>query len=110
MIDPCCGSGGFLYSALNYIRENEALNLNDEIGKYIFGFDINKDIVKISKMKFLLEANINNNIEVQNSLDDADRLKLLISEKNPDCKCGIDYLLTNPPFGASGKIIRVRLN
>ena len=104
IIDPCCGSGGFLYSALNYIRENEALNLNEEIGKYIFGFDINKDIVKISKMKFLLEANINNNIEVQNSLDDADSLKVLISEKNPDCKCGIDNILTNPPFGASGKI------
>lgn len=105
IIDPCCGSGGFLYSVLNYLKENSSNNnLKFLIQNFIFGFDINRDIVKIAKMKFLLEENVQNNIEIQNSLDDFDKLKLFSSEKNQSCKDGFDNLLTNPPFGASGKI------
>lgn len=104
VIDPCCGSGGFLYSALNHIEKSNHKKRKELIHNCFFGFDINKDIVKISKMKLLLEENIENNIDTQNSLEDVDKLKLFASSRNEDCKNGFDNLLTNPPFGATGKI------
>lgn len=105
VIDPCCGSGGFIYSAYHHIMDNNNnCDAKQLIGKWIFGIDINKDIAKIARMKFLLEANIRNNIFCHNSLEDIDVIKLLLSEHSTNTHDGFDVLLTNPPFGASGKI------
>ncbi len=105
IIDPCCGSGGFLYSSYQYIMKNsEGVNNGKVISKQLFGIDINKDIAKIARMKLLLEANVKSNIFRHNSLDDLDAIKLLLSEHNASVKGGFDVLLTNPPFGTAGKI------
>lgn len=105
IIDPCCGSGGFLFSALKHV---EAHSLEFNVGSYIsnkiYGVDINRDIFKIAKMKLLLEANIPNNIICSNSLEDIDSLQLQISKQCALGFGGFDILLTNPPFGTSGKI------
>ena len=105
IIDPCCGSGGFIFSAFRHILKNNNTVRKDElIAHHIFGLDINKDISKISRMKFLLEANVKSNIVCHNSLDDLDTVTLLLSERNHKIQNGFDVLLTNPPFGTAGKI------
>lgn len=105
IIDPCCGSGGFLYSALKYVQaEDQDLDNASYISNNLYGVDINKDIAKIAKMKLLLEANTSNNIICSNSLDDIDTLQLQINAQSNSKFEGFDILLTNPPFGTSGKI------
>ena len=105
IIDPCCGSGGFIFSAFRHILKNAPhAKKEDLISNLIFGMDINKDITKIARMKLLLEANVKSNIVCHNSLDDLDAVKLLLSEHNENINKGFDVLLTNPPFGTAGKI------
>lgn len=96
IIDPACGSGGFLMSALKYLQANhQNLNTSKIVSQNIFGLDINRSIARIAKMKLLLEANGKTNILCTNSLEDIDSIKLLFGQKN-----GFDLILTNPPFGA----------
>jgi len=110
IIDPCCGSGGFLYSSLRYIlKNNKSANSHEIISNQLFGLDINKNIARIAKMKLLLEANTKANIFCTNSLEDLDTLKLKLIEHNPINKNGFDIILTNPPFGTAGKISNNKL-
>jgi len=103
IIDPACGSGGFLFSALKYIKaENLECNIGDIIQTNIYGLDINKSIARIARMKLILEANVLTNIHNTNSLNDIDELKLKFENKN--IVKGFDIVLTNPPFGTAGKI------
>ncbi|MCB9033432.1 MAG: N-6 DNA methylase [Chitinophagales bacterium] len=96
IIDPACGSGGFLMSALKYLQiNNQNLNTSKTVSQNIFGLDINRSIARIAKMKLLLEANGKTNILCTNSLEDLDSIKLSLGQKN-----GFDLILTNPPFGA----------
>lgn len=96
IIDPACGSGGFLMSTLKYLQANhQNLNTAKIVSQNIFGLDINRSIARIAKMKLLLEANGKTNILCTNSLEDLDSIKLLLGQKN-----GFDLILTNPPFGA----------
>ncbi|MDR0603161.1 MAG: N-6 DNA methylase [Bacteroidales bacterium] len=89
IIDPACGSGGFLMSALKYIQENNRnIDIQNVISENIFGFDINKSILRIAKMKLLLEANIKTNVLCANSLE------------NDGMNDNFDLILANPPFGA----------
>ena len=104
VIDPCCGSGGFIHSAFRHM----SIGLNSEerknvICENLFGVDINKDITKISRMKFLLEENIKSNIHCCNSLGDIDSLRLMLLGSTSQSS-GFDVVLTNPPFGTTGKI------
>ena len=96
IIDPACGSGGFLMSALKYLQsDNQNLDIAKTISQNIFGLDINRSIARIAKMKLLLEANGKTNILCTNSLEDLDSVKLSLGQQN-----GFDLVLTNPPFGA----------
>jgi type I restriction enzyme M protein len=105
IIDPACGSGGFIFSALRYlIRNNDKINIHEIISNNIYGLDINKSIARIAEMKLLLEANGSSNIYCTNSLEDIDELLLKINSKNLNRIDGFDIILTNPPFGTAGKI------
>lgn len=96
IIDPACGSGGFLMSALKYLQNNNIeLDTKKVVSENLFGSDINKSIARIAKMKLLLEANGKTNVLCTNSLDDLDSLKLTLSHSD-----GFDLVLANPPFGA----------
>ena len=96
IIDPTCGSGGFLMSALKYLQNNYAeLNTKNVVSNNLFGLDINKSIARIAKMKLLLEANGKTNVLCTNSLEDLDSIKLSLSHSG-----GFDLVLANPPFGA----------
>lgn len=103
VIDPCCGSGGFICSAFRHMSKEADQKQREEILlHHIYGIDINREITKISKMKLLLEENVNSNVLCANSLTDIDTIKLLLSSTNEND--GFDVLLTNPPFGTAGKI------
>jgi type I restriction enzyme M protein len=96
IIDPACGSGGFLMSALKYMQNtHKEINTKKLISENLFGLDINKSISRIAKMKLILESNNDTNIFCLNSLEDLDSLKFLL--KNQE---GFDIVLANPPFGA----------
>ena len=90
IIDPACGSGGFLLSALKYLQKNnQTADIQTIISENIFGFDINKSILRIAKMKLLLEANVKTNVLCTNSLENFENLNTTF-----------DLILANPPFGA----------
>jgi type I restriction enzyme M protein len=105
IIDPTCGSGGFLFSAYQYLLDNFQIT-KEEIIPHLFGIDINKTIVKIAKMKLLLECNTNLNIIAQNSLEDLDELALSFRQSIDN---QMDIVLANPPFGTLGKITNEKL-
>ena len=97
IIDPACGSGGFLMSALKYLQNNNPdLSTTKSVSQQLFGLDINKSIARIAKMKLLLEANGKTNIVCTNSLEDLDTVKLSLGVSFE----GFDLVLANPPFGA----------
>lgn len=103
VIDPCCGSGGFICSAFRHMSKDADKKKREDILLHkIFGIDISREITKISKMKLLLEENVNSNVLCANSLADLDTIKLLLSSTKENN--GFDVLLTNPPFGTAGKI------
>ncbi|MDR0506599.1 MAG: SAM-dependent methyltransferase, partial [Dysgonamonadaceae bacterium] len=96
ILDPACGSGGFLVSVLKYLQEkNLEIDAESIIQNNLFGIDINKNIARIAKMKLLLERNVDSNIISYNSLETIDSIKSLFL-----CKNEFDVILTNPPFGA----------
>ncbi len=105
IIDPTCGSGGFLFSAYQYLSDNFQVAKQGIIPN-LFGIDINKTIVKIAKMKLLLECNTNLNIIAQNSLEDLDELALSFGQTIEN---QMDIVLANPPFGTMGKITNEKL-
>ena len=95
IIDPACGSGGFLFSALDYIRYNTNKSAKDIITKQLFGIDISRSIARIAQMKLLLTGNCRTNIFCANSLGNEEQVKSILNNHQ-----GFDIVLTNPPFGA----------
>lgn len=110
IIDPACGSGGFLISSLKYLlKHNPKAKPENLVSKTLFGFDINKSIARIAKMKLLLEVNGQANLFCTNSLEDLDEIKLTVSDSiNKKSFDGFDIVLTNPPFGTLGKITNTK--
>lgn len=114
MIDPACGSGGFLLNAMNYLfdsidkssRSNNAKEvLKRNIVHQLFGIDISPKLVKIAKANMLLGKDGHIGIEHGNSLDSISKLSTRFNEL-----CGIEkpsIILTNPPFGA-GHDLRIK--
>ncbi len=109
IIDPACGTGGFLFSSLSYIKRNhKQKNIAEYIKNNIFGIEINKKISQIAKIKFLIEANANPNIICDNSLKALSDINFSSIEKNK-LSGFYDIVLTNPPFGVQGKIAQSKL-
>lgn len=88
--DPACGTGGFMFSALEYI--NNTKKIDSKSLKNIYFYDISQSLIKLIAMRMMFEfSNIDSNYQVQDSIS---------SEINQK----FDYVLTNPPFGTQGKI------
>ena len=106
LIDPACGSGGFLLYAMKHIlakvadkykADKETIDrLNwDFSHKQIFGIEINDRIARISMMDMVIHEDGHSNIECNDALEDYSKL-------DPKKAIGpnkYDILLTNPPFG-----------
>jgi type I restriction enzyme M protein len=116
ILDPACGSGGFLVHALNYVREHESLAteaLQDYCAAKIWGFDIDPQAVRVAKALMVLAGDGKANIVRLNGLLQPDMLNLFgeIGENGATgltiedvCRSrmrnhkGFDIILTNPPF------------
>ena len=114
ILDPACGSGGFLVTAMNYIFDNiERSNrtaaakeiLKRNVVHQIFGSDISPKLTKIAKANMLIGKDGHGGIEQRNSLDSISLFSAHFQEKAGLNKPTI--ILTNPPFG-SGHDIRIK--
>ena len=111
VLDPACGSGGFLLHALDEVRQQaEGYFENDETEKYrywhdfaqnnLFGIEINDSIARVAKMNMIIHDDGHTNVIGNDALESID----IMTTKNPGFKKSyFDIIVTNPPFGASVK-------
>ena len=111
VLDPACGSGGFLLYALDYVRhkglEFHEPNSNDHYRYWhdfaerrLFGIEINDEISRVAKMNMILHDDGHTNIVGVDALGKMATIKA----ENPKVKeSAFDLILTNPPFGAMVK-------
>lgn len=114
ILDPSCGSAGFLITSMNYIFRKIELSKRSSSAKEIlkrnvvhqlFGIDISPKLVKIAKANMLIGKDGHGGIEQANSLDSVTKISASFQEK-----CGVGkptIILTNPPFG-SGHDLRIK--
>mgnify|MGYP001603823551 CR=1 FL=1 len=122
IIDPACGSGGFLLHAMYhvwecYLRTDSAKK--EYAAKYLFGIDFDDNMRRISQALMLIAGDGKHHIFKRDSLDARDwqgieseearvELKRLLTESNDSTESrenqltyrhlNFDILLTNPPF------------
>lgn len=116
IIDPACGSGGFLIETLRYIWKGidaEAQKYNWNAGEVfiekskvasnnIYGIDNDDFLVKLTKVYMTLIGDGKSGICCDDSLENIDNWKELTKEKIKLNK--FDIVLTNPPFGKNIKV------
>ena len=111
VLDPACGSGGFLLHAMNHIRGKASdyyapgsadhyRHWHDFAANKLFGLEINERISRIAKMNLIIHDDGHTNIVRHDALDDMEKLNSLNRELSVD---RFDLILTNPPFGATVK-------
>jgi type I restriction enzyme M protein len=121
LLDPACGTGGFLITAMNHslklleaneetswrIREEptevERQELyrkkSDYLGKNVFGFDLNPSLVRAAKMNMVMNNDGEGGLFQANSLANPHTWDPEAAKVVP--LGSIDVLFTNPPFGAN---------
>lgn len=107
VLDPACGSGGFLLHAMDLIRKEAEANYDDEkeiysywhdfASKNLFGIEINEQIARVCKMNMIIHDDGHTNIISADSLDNIEKHTKINSQFK---KGNFDIILTNPPFGA----------
>ena len=115
IIDPACGSAGFLVHAMQYVWEKcnmkETDIKKDYAGKYLWGIDFEEKATKISRAIMLIAGDGKSHIYRENSLEFKkwnEKLKedLKVEELVKDDKfkeLNFDILLSNPPFAGEIK-------
>lgn len=94
VIDPACGSGGFLIQTINHIqRHNPNIDKTSYLKKYIRGIEFNPDVALAAMIRLAFEGGSGAEITCANALTDNEQLDN-----------SFDVVLTNPPFGSRGKI------
>jgi len=116
ILDPACGTGGFLITAMNYVIEKiraaeiekwgnverAETAIRQRVQRYaqalIVGIDLNPNLVKASKMNMVMNNDGSGGLFQGNSLkapitwEDDLRARKLFGK--------VDLLFTNPPFGS----------
>ncbi len=111
VLDPACGSGGFLLHALDAVRREadeyyrpdtpeHFKHWHDFAKTRLYGIEINEEIARVAKMNMILHDDGHTNVIGADALDRMQR----INEVNRGfAKDKFDLILTNPPFGAQVK-------
>lgn len=135
ILDPACGTGGFLVIGMNNVIEKLRIEFEKSLGKKekawtlddyqtfmtkvrevatenFYGFDINPDLVKATKMNMVMNNDGEGNIVRTDSLAPPhkwkDEVKNLLcksfhlskgSIRRPKDLALFDFVVTNPPFG-----------
>jgi type I restriction enzyme M protein len=110
VIDPACGSGGFLIYALEKVRKDLYDKLDGKDAgdrwkefalKQVYGIEINSQLARVSMMNMIIHEDGSTNIENGDALDNLETWKRQEIREYYNKK--FTLLLTNPPFGASIK-------
>ncbi len=108
VLDPACGSGGFLLHSLDYMRNKaeiyykkgtvEYFNYwHDFAEKHLFGIEINDEIARVAKMNMIVHDDGHTNVISHDALDSIEKMH----ERNAGFdENRFDLILTNPPFGS----------
>ncbi|MEM2941635.1 MAG: N-6 DNA methylase [Thermoproteota archaeon] len=123
ILDPACGTGGFLVVAFNYVsekirqaerktwknpetpttaEEKQLFKKIHEAGKMIFGLDFNANLVKTAQMNMIMNNDGRGGLFCVNSLLKPSAWPKAVQEV---IELGtMDIVMTNPPFGTKIKI------
>jgi len=95
ILDPACGTGGFLTSAIEYIRAKEIKNAKDikKLEENIHGMELKPLPFMLCATNLILHDMENPNVEYTNTLNR--------QYSDIGAKDRVDVILANPPFGAS---------
>lgn len=108
VIDPACGSGGFLLYALDAVRReaDEYYDKNsgdhfkhwhDFAEKRLFGIEINEEITRVAKMNMILHDDGHTNVIGEDALESIEKLA---KNNSGFTENRFTLVLTNPPFGS----------
>ena len=110
ILDPACGSGGFLLNSMDFIKDFAEKNFTnkslardkwrDFARTKLYGIEINDQIARICKMNMKIHEDGHGNIISTDALQDFDEISEINDKFKPN---HFDIILTNPPFGASVK-------
>lgn len=117
VLDPACGTGGFLIAAMNRVIEKIRIaeidrwngdvdraepKIRDRVakyaGNYIVGIDFNPNLVKASKMNMVMNNDGAGGLYQANSLASPATWEKGLRER--DLLGKVDLIFTNPPFGS----------
>ena len=105
ILDPACGSGGFLvYSMKQVFSQIEAAYAGDErtifrlkdnfAKRNLYGIEINEKIARVAMMDMVINEDGHTNIEIGSGLDSDFDNSVIANDS-------FTHILTNPPFGDS---------
>jgi len=118
VIDPACGSGGFLVNSMKHVwdsidrarpdlSEAERRDMKIRFARiHVKGMDINPDLARVAKMYMILYDDGHTGILSANSLDSFEKLSDAgLKSGAGEIKPGsYTLVMTNPPFGTRGKV------
>jgi type I restriction enzyme M protein len=92
ILDPACGTAGFLISSAKYIKDNYDKTMNEKqwatySSSMFTGFDTDRTMLRISAMNLMLHSVTNPKILYKDSVS-----------KSNDIKNAYTLILANPPF------------
>ena len=92
ILDPACGTAGFLISSAKYIKDNYENTMNEKqwsaySSSMFTGFDTDRTMLRISAMNLMLHSITNPKILYKDSVS-----------KSNDIKNAYTLILANPPF------------
>lgn len=94
VIDPACGSGGFLIRTLAYLsRHHRSFDQPTYIRQHLRGIEFNPDVALSASLRITFEGGAGTEISCANALLEDEGLN-----------GALDVVLTNPPFGSKGKV------
>lgn len=121
VLDPACGTGGFLRAVMNAwrsliwelerkkwkdmgrIESETSARLKDTCDRNLFGIDINPALVRAAQMNLVMHGDGSSNVFQANSLLPPMEWR---SDVRKEIELGaFDIVLTNPPFGAGPALV-----
>ncbi len=120
VLDPACGTGGFLVATLDHLDKRfhaeakvpvgeepteEFLSLRDRLGAFVsrnmFGADFDQFLVRAAQMNVVMASNAEANLFHMNSLEFPAGHLTGVEPAAKAAQLGtMDVLMTNPPFGS----------
>jgi type I restriction enzyme M protein len=109
ILDPACGSGGFLLNAMDAVRNFAEGNYDEREAwehwhsfaqRNLYGIEINDQIARVCKMNMIIHDDGHTNVISTDALTPFAEIANIKRDFQPG---RFDLILTNPPFGATVK-------